>query len=242
MAKKKRAAGAQVHPPANKPVAKKGSSTKTWVAAVIAVAAIGVVIATAAGGGAKNRTSGASTGATAGATAAASNPSGSVPADEQRYIGRLLPAKYAEPSVAGASTYSITQKMASVTPTQDAKTTTVSVKDVTADKIVSFEYKKAGSDPVPMIAYVKPSGKVFVGVSYCIPCRGTAQRIDADGTLTCESCGTKRDLETGVGLSGACKLYPLDELPVTVTGGKIVLQNSVIDSWTAQPLDRPVGA
>lgn len=241
MAKKKRAAGAQANPSAKKSIAKKGSSTKTWVAAVIAVVAIGVVIATTVGGGAKGGTSGTATGSAAGATAA-SNSSGSVPADEQRYIGRLLPAKYVEPSVASASTYSITQKMANVTPTQAAKTTSVPVKDVVADKIVSFEYKKAGSDPVPMIAYVKPSGKLFVGVSYCIPCKGIAQRIDADGTLTCESCGTKRDLETGVGLSGTCRLYPLDELPATVTGGKIVLQNNVIDSWTAQPLDRPVGA
>ena len=45
----------------------------------------------------------------------------------------------------------------------------------------------------------------------------------------------------GVGISGACKLYPLDELPAKVVGDKIVIEKSVLDGWTVQPVDRPVG-
>jgi nitrite reductase/ring-hydroxylating ferredoxin subunit len=153
-----------------------------------------------------------------------------------------LPAGFTETAVASASTYSSTIKMTDVNAAQGSKQLSVSLKDVVSNKIVYFEYQKPGSDPIPMIAYVKPSGKLFVGVSYCIPCKGTRQRIDADGILTCESCGTKRDLETGAGLSGACRLYPLDEVPATVSGGKIVVQDAVLQAWTAQPQDRPVGA
>lgn len=92
-----------------------------------------------------------------------------------------------------------------------------------------------------MIAYAKPSGKLFVGMSYCPPCKGKGQRIEADGILTCETCGTKRNLETQVGISGNCKLYPLDEVPSKIVGDKIVVEKGVVEQWTPQPLDRPVG-
>jgi hypothetical protein len=165
-----------------------------------------------------------------------------IPSAEAKYMGRLLPAKYAEPSIAGAQTYTSAVKMTDLTVTDSGTQLSVPVAQVVSDKIVYFEYKKAGGDAIPLMAYVKPSGKLFVGVSYCPPCQGKGQRIESDGTLTCETCGTKRTLENGVGVSGACKLYPLDELPVSVTGGKIVLDKSALDSWTPQPLDRPTTA
>jgi uncharacterized membrane protein len=121
-------------------------------------------------------------------------------------------------------------------------TISVSADEVLANKIVRFDYTRGDGRVLPLIAYVKPSGSLFVGVSYCPPCEGEGQRIEADGTLTCESCGTKRDLETNTGISGACKLYPLDEIPATVEGGNIVAETEVLDRWIAQPLDRPVGS
>lgn len=163
------------------------------------------------------------------------------PADEQKYIGRLLPADHQEPVVAAAAKYTTTVKMTTLTAAQEETQIVVPVADVVADKIVYFEYQKSADEVIPLLAYVKPSGKLFVGVSYCPPCEGEGQRLEADGTLTCESCGTKRDLESGVGLSGACKLYPIDELATTVAGGNIVLDKSALDGWTAQPLDRKVG-
>lgn len=234
MSKKKKGSSSRQAPVPTK----RGVPVTTWIVGVVAVAAVVAVIVLASGGSRNATPAGA-----AGAVAAAPAPAGgAVPADEQRYIGRLLPAGFTEPSVAAASAYSSTIKATDVTPTQDKKQLTLALSDVVSDKIVYFEYKKADGDPIAMVAYVKPSGKLFVGVGYCIPCKGTRQRIESDGTLTCEACGTKRDLETGVGISGACKLYPLDEVPAKVAGGKIVLQDSVLDTWTAQPLDRKVGA
>lgn len=161
-------------------------------------------------------------------------------AEEKKYIGRLLPAGYEAPKVAEPT--EVQGTMVDITATQDDKGVTLPVSDVTTNKIVRFQYTKADGQAMPLIAYVRPSGKLFVGVSYCIPCQGTGQRLEADGTLTCESCGTKRDPETQVGISGACRLYPLDELPVTVAGDKITIDKAALDGWTQQPTDRKVGA
>lgn len=218
--------------------AKKKSSAGMWVVGTIAVLAIVAVIAIIANGNGQP-----AAGSSASATVPTTAPTGAaVPADEQRYIGRLLPAGYTEAPVAAAASYTQQIPATPITVKTSAKTTTFSVADVVARKITSFTYTKADGTQVPMVAYVKPSGKLWVGVSYCIPCKGSEQAIDADGTLRCVACGTKRDLETGVGISGACRLYPLDELPVTVAGGTVTIQNAAINNWTAQPLDRKVGA
>lgn len=172
---------------------------------------------------------------------ASSTSAAAAPAEEQKYIGRLLPAAYQEPKVADIVVYTDTVAMTNVTAKDEGAKLSVAVGDVTANKIVKFEYAKAGGRPLPLMAYVKPSGKLFVAVSFCPPCEGEGQRIEAPGTLVCESCGTKRDLEQGIGISGACKLYPLDELPVTVVGDRINIDKSVLDSWTAQPKDRQIG-
>lgn len=161
--------------------------------------------------------------------------------EEAKYIGSYLPEGYSAPKVAESGKVSETTKMTPVTAVATDTGLSISVSELAAAKIVTFEYQKADSDPIPMIAYVRPSGTVFVGVSYCIPCKGVGQWLDADGTLTCESCGTKRDPESGVGFSGACKLYPLDEMPAIVQGDSLIIDTAVLDTWVAQPLDRPVG-
>jgi nitrite reductase/ring-hydroxylating ferredoxin subunit len=221
------------------PPAKKRISTTTWIVGAIVLIGVAVVVSIAGGStrGAASSTAAAATGSTSNSSLA-----GSVSADEQKYVGRYLPASYTEPAVAGASTYSTEIQMSDVTPTQDKTQISLPVADVVAKKIVYFEYQKPGSATVPMMAYVKPSGKLFVGVSFCPPCQGKTQAIEPDGTLRCAACGTKRDLETGAGVSGACRRYPIDELPATVSGSKIVVQDTALDKWTPQPIDRPVGA
>jgi hypothetical protein len=221
-AKNRNSGGKKPQPAKKQATAKAAPSKMVWiVGAIVVVAVIGLAYGIL---GPKN----------AGAA--------SIPADEAKYIGRYLPAGYQEQSVASPIAYSSTIHMTDVPAAQGKTSTSIPLSSVTTSKIVYFEYKSASGTAIPMVAYVKPSGKLFVGVGYCIPCKGTRQRIDADGTLTCESCGTKRSLETIAGLSGTCRLYPLDEIPATVSGGQITLQNSALDSWTPQPSDRPTGA
>lgn len=162
-------------------------------------------------------------------------------AEEAAYIGRLLPAGYTAPSVAAAASYDSAVEMTELTLAGSDASLTVPVADLVNAKISLLQYTLPSGEALPLIAYLKPSGALFVGVSFCPPCQGEWQTIQPDGTLTCNSCGTKRDLETQAGISGACKLYPLDEIPVTLTDGNVVIDRAVLDSWTPQPLDRAVG-
>ncbi|MFA5843989.1 MAG: Fe-S-containing protein [Coriobacteriia bacterium] len=221
---KKKSKKSAASKPAPKPAARKGGNPTAWIiVGAVVLLVVGVVALSGKG-------SGGGSGAAAG-----------VSPEEQKYIGRLLPADYKEPKLADVVLYSSTVTMTNVTAKDDGAKLSIPVSDVKDDKIVYFEYAKPGARAIPLLAYVKPSGRLFVGISFCPPCEGEGQRIEPDGTLTCESCGTKRNLEQGTGISGSCKLYPLDELPVEIAGGRISLDKAILDGWTAQPKDRPIG-
>lgn len=213
------------HKAPSKPAPKQANSSLLWIGVALIVALIGGI---AWANNAKTKNAGLNAGG-----------SGAVPPEEAKYIGRLLPAGFQEAAVKPV-TYAGLTDMTTVKATADPAGLSISAAELGAKKIVYFEYKRADG-AIPMIAYVKPSGKVFVGVSYCLPCKSTKQYVDADGTLTCTSCGTKRDLETAVGISGSCKLYPLDEIPAKVVGGKLVIDKGTLDTWSPQPMDRKVG-
>ena len=225
----------------SKPAAKQSGNRLAWIVGPIVLAVLFAVLLSA------NSTT-PQAGTPAGGTSAQQpGPAGSAQAaqatpEEQKYIGRFLPAGYQAPVIAGPTPWTSTVKMTDVASTEGKTDISIPKADVVSDRIVYFEYAKRGAEAVPMVAYVRPSGKLFVGVSYCVPCKGKGQRMESDGTLTCESCGTKRDPETLVGISGACRLYPLDEIKSKVVGGKIVIDKVDINDWTPQPLDRKVGA
>jgi len=169
-----------------------------------------------------------------------SNTAGADP-QEAKYIGRLLPAGYEEPKLQDAVIYTEATSMTESAATDSSSSISVPVDEIVSKRNLVIEYTRQDGSEMPLIAYLKPSGRLFVGVSFCPPCEGEGQTIAADLTLTCDSCGTKRDLESGVGIGGSCKLYPLDELPSKVVGGDIVVEKAVLDGWTAQPKDRPIG-
>jgi len=235
MSKKKHKNSNRSAPPVKAP-ARKPVSAQAWVLGAIVV--IGIMVAAVISGARSSQPNQpGQVSQTAQTPPVVPNP---VPADEAAYLGRFLPEGYTAPAIAGATTYSSVVKMSPTEATADEAGFTIAASDVVSKKIVSFDVQKNGK-PLSMIAYVRPSGKVFVGVSLCPPCQGRGQRIEADGTLTCESCGTKRDLESDVGISGACKLFPLDELPVSLEGDTIAISQAAIDGWTEQPIDRQVG-
>lgn len=230
MSKKKNHSGPKGSGPkaqvTSKPAApsKKKNGALAWIIVGV-IALIGIVAFATLSGGPKG---------------SAGAPAGVDPA-EAKYLGRLLPAKYEEPKLADIVVYTESTPMSDVTMKDTGDALELSTADVTSKRNVYAEYTRDDGKKIPVMAYLKPSGKLFVGISFCPPCEGEKQRIETDGTLTCESCGTKRTLETGVGISGTCKLYPLDELPVTVKDGTITIQKSLLNNWTPQPLDRKVG-
>ncbi len=131
--------------------------------------------------------------------------------------------------------------MSPIEYTVEGDSVKVSVAEVVAKKLVSFAFLSpevriedrnfAGRPELPMMAMVSPSGKLTVGVSYCEPCRGTTFHTEEDGTLTCNSCGTKWDAETLEARSGACGAYPPDEIEVTVEDGQVLIPKSTLESW-----------
>lgn len=207
------------------PPAKKNNKPLLIVAGLVVVLVVGVIIA-----------SGGGSGAPGGSAGLVPDPA------EAQYLGRYLPAGYEGPSIGEVAPLTSDARMVQVAAVQDEGSFTVPVADVVQNRIVGFSYLKPGSaEPIEMIAYVKPSGKLFVGVSYCAPCKGISHALTTDGALTCDACGTKRDAETEIGISGSCRLYPLDEIPATIDGDRIVIDAEVLDNWIEQPLDRQVG-
>ncbi|MBE0447718.1 MAG: DUF2318 domain-containing protein [Actinobacteria bacterium] len=161
---------------------------------------------------------------------------------EAKYIGRYLPAGYEPVKLTEPVTYDRRIDMAQVAPEVKDGKVMINAGDIISKRIIYFEYKRpADGQVISMMAYIKPSGKLFTGVSYCPPCEGKYHHLEADGTLTCNSCETKRDPETEAGISGACKLYPADEIAHELVDDKIQLAEADLAKWKAQPTDRPVG-
>ncbi|MHB1341384.1 MAG: Fe-S-containing protein [Coriobacteriia bacterium] len=212
---------------------KKKVSTAPWViAAAVVVVMIGVVIASQGQqrqGGVGGSGSGSGTGI----------PVAS--AEEAKYIGRFLPVGYQEAQAGVGGPVAADTPMSPIEVTADDAGLSIPLAEIEGKRNVSFQYTRSDGSVIPLIAYVKPSGQIFVGVSFCVPCQGTGQTLTTDGMLTCDACGTKRDPESGVGVSGSCKLYPLDELPVKAVGDNLVIDKAALDSWTVQPTDRKVG-
>lgn len=160
-------------------------------------------------------------------------------------FGRFLPAGYQEKAISNPVDYS--QGNVPMTDVQNSLAggnLEISLNDIKQNKFVLTMYDKkqwnsnAGTTGLPIMAYIKPSGKLFVAISFCPPCQGIRHTITSDGTLTCETCGTKRDLETQQGISGACMLYPPDELPVKVQGDKVVIAEQALTDWSPQQINQ----
>lgn len=205
--------------------AKKTNNSKLplIIGAVVVIVAVGFLILSGGGKGANE--------------AGALTPT----PEEAKYIGRFLPEGYVEPKIGDGGPVTADIPMTPVEAKVSEAGLSIPVSEVTSKRNVGFTYTKADGTPVAMIAFMKPSGKLSVAVSFCVPCKGTSHTMTTDGALTCDACGTKRDIETGVGISGACKLYPMDEMPVTVDGDNITIEKSVLENWTEQPTDRKVG-
>ena len=209
-------------PAANAP-AKNSGRKSVWIVTAVAVAAVVVGVLIASGGGSQE------------VATLTADPA------EAKYIGRYLPAGYVEPAVSEGGPVTADIPMAAIEAESSDTGLSISLSEVVSKRNVGFTYTKADGTPVALIAFVKPSGKLSVAVSFCPPCRGISHTMTTDGAMTCDACGTKRDAETGIGISGSCRLYPMDELPVTVSGDEITIDNAVLENWTEQPLDRQVG-
>lgn len=104
----------------------------------------------------------------------------------------------------------------------------VSLNTIKQKGLVYFEYK--GTNTVPLLAYVGPSGKLITAVSVCEPCRSTRFHILGD-QLVCNTCGTVWELETHQGVSGGCTDFPPEIVPHAVKGGQVLVDEQAVLDW-----------
>lgn len=126
-------------------------------------------------------------------------------------------------------------------PTVNADSIELSLTDIKAKKIGGLIYQRTnpmpagyddvGTNGLPLLAYVAPSGKLVVASSLCEPCHSYAFHIEGSD-LVCDACFTHWDLNTLQGISGGCQAYPPSELTTTVNGDNVQIQKSVLESWT----------
>ena len=83
-----------------------------------------------------------------------------------------------------------------------------------------------------MMAYITPSGRLFVGSSLCEPCRGKTFSL-AGETIVCDTCKTTYNIENHEFISGAkiCSTYPPVNMKPEIIDGKIVIQKEEVLKW-----------
>ncbi len=98
--------------------------------------------------------------------------------------------------------------------------------------IVSFEIENDEGTLVPLMAYITPSGRLFVGSSMCEPCRGRTFSLAGD-TLVCDTCRTTYTIEEHVFIAGAqaCGSYPPVNMNAKVIDGVIEFDLQEVLSW-----------
>ena len=161
---------------------------------------------------------------------------------ETRQAG--LPKRVGQTSVSGPVDYTAARvDMTNIEYKTVGNNVVISLSEIKKNKIARFEFHSpkindrqknfAGEPLLPVLALVRPSGKLMVGVSYCEPCRSTTFHTESDLTLTCNKCGTKWDLESLTPQSGSpdCQRFPPDEIKVTVKGDKVIMAKEYLESW-----------
>lgn len=137
----------------------------------------------------------------------------------------------------GAVTYDANTEMTDIKSKIENGKIVVSLDDIKKNKLAGFTYPKnqvdtgIGKQPLPLLAYITPSGDLVVAVSMCEPCKSLKFHYETDGTMTCNACGTKWDIETLEGISGACTIYPPDERKYTIKDGKVYIDESEVENW-----------
>ncbi len=125
--------------------------------------------------------------------------------------------------------------MTSISPTIDGDKVKLSLEEIDKNNIVFFEIANDSNEQVPLMAYITPSGRLFVGSSLCEPCRGRTFSL-AGETLVCDTCRTTYDVETHEYISGSpvCGQYPPVNMNPVVVDGEVEIQLQDILSWKSR--------
>ncbi|SCY45552.1 Fe-S-containing protein [Alkaliphilus peptidifermentans] len=111
----------------------------------------------------------------------------------------------------------------------------ISLDEVDQNNIISFEIENNQNELVPLMAYITPSGRIFVGSSMCEPCRGRTFSL-AGETLVCDACRTTYNIENHEFISGsvACGSYPPVNMNPTIEDGIIIIDLDSVLNWRSR--------
>jgi len=145
-------------------------------------------------------------------------------AEEGQYFG--------EPVVSNRSYIGEFISMTTVEPVIEDGKIRISLKEVDENNIVNFEVENNINEMVPLMAYITPTGRLFVGSSMCEPCRGRTFSL-AGETLVCDTCRTTYNIEDHTFLSGskACGSYPPVNMNPTIVDDVIYIELDDVLNW-----------
>jgi hypothetical protein len=127
--------------------------------------------------------------------------------------------------------------MTKVEPVIENSEIKISFADVDQNNIVFFEAENDEGTVVPLMAYITPTGRLFVGSSMCEPCRGRTFSL-AGETLVCDTCRTTYTIEEHKFISGAvaCGSYPPVNMNGRIEGGFVVIDQAEVLNWRIRTL------
>ena len=131
--------------------------------------------------------------------------------------------------------YNPPSKPTSVQYTVEGNSLILSFAEVQSSRYVIFDYVQTG-EPIPMMAYVAPSGRTVTAIRLCEPCESKSFWFDTDQAV-CSACGTRWYAETLKGISGACTESPPTEVKNTISGNNLII--SLSDIQASQPQEKP---
>lgn len=118
---------------------------------------------------------------------------------------------------------------------------------LTKDFMIGITYKRqkpmptgyqqaAGGNILPLLAYIAPSGRLVVATSFCEPCRSQTFHFEGN-QLVCDTCFTRWDLSTLMGIGGGCVAYPPEEVTAEVRGEQIFVPAADLEAWKPRGYD-----
>ncbi|EEG78191.1 Fe-S-containing protein [Dethiobacter alkaliphilus] len=113
----------------------------------------------------------------------------------------------------------------------------ISFDEVNQNNIVYFEGENELGEMVPIMAYITPTGRLFVGSSMCEPCRGTTYSL-AGETIVCGNCQTTFTIEDHEFIAGvqACGQYPPTDMYPVIEDGLIIIDEQEVLDWRIRAL------
>ncbi len=105
---------------------------------------------------------------------------------------------------------------------------------VKQNKLVSFEYKRLDG-PIPLLAYLAPSGKIVTAIGLSEPCNSKSFHIEGN-EIVCNLCLTRWNLETLEAGKGDCPEYPPEMLIHTIHDGRLILREFDLQYWKPRPV------